>query len=161
LVKHIRNFLASIKSDLENVKKMDPAADTSISILLTYPGVQVVWLHRAAHKLWLNGYRLAARVVMYLGRMITGIEIHPAAVIGRNFFIDHGSGVVIGETTIIGKNVMIYHGVTLGSRENKSGKRHPTIGDNVIIGAGAVILGDIEISDNQIIKANSVITKSQ
>lgn len=98
---------------------------------------------------------------MYFTRMFTGIEIHPAAKIGNNFFIDHGSGVVIGETAIIGDGVMIYHGVTLGSRSRKRGKRHPTIMNNVTIGAGAVILGDITISEGQVIKANSVITKSQ
>lgn len=159
------NYLHLIKEhvlrDVNNVKRRDPAATTTLSIILTYPGVQAVWAYRLANYLWLTEKKLASRMLMYFTRMFTGIEIHPAAKIGRNFFIDHGSGVVIGETTIIGDEVMIYHGVTLGSRSRKRGKRHPTIMNNVTIGAGAVILGDITISEDQVIKANSVITKSQ
>ena len=147
--------------DVMNVKSRDPAATTTLSIILTYPGVQAVWIYRLANHLWLNNKKLASKLLMYFTRMFTGIEIHPAAKIGNNFFIDHGSGVVIGETAIIGDGVMIYHGVTLGSRSRKRGKRHPTIMNNVTIGAGAVILGDITISEGQVIKANSVITKSQ
>ena len=147
--------------DVKNVKSRDPAATTTLSIILTYPGVQAVWIYRLANHLWLNNKKLASKLLMYFTRMFTGIEIHPAAKIGNNFFIDHGSGVVIGETAVIGDGVMIYHGVTLGSRSRKRGKRHPTIMNNVTIGAGAVILGDITISEGQVIKANSVITKSQ
>ncbi len=154
----IKNY---VLTDVRNVKAKDPAATTTLSIILTYPGVQAVWMYRLANYLWLNNRKIASRLLMYFTRMFTGIEIHPAAKIGRNFFIDHGSGVVIGETAVIGDEVMIYHGVTLGSRSQKRGKRHPTIMNNVTIGAGAVILGDITISEDQVIKANSVITKSQ
>ena len=161
LDKFIKRLYHCFKEDIANVKVKDPAATSTLTIILTYPGVQAVWVYRLARVIWLKGYPLTARIIMYLTRSLTGIEIHPGAQIGKNFFIDHGSGVVIGATTIIGENVMIYHNVTLGSRSSSKGKRHPTLENNVTIGAGAVVLGDIIITENQVIKANSVVTKSQ
>lgn len=152
--------MSKIFESLDNVLKRDPAARNRLEVLLTYPGVHAIWLHRIAHFLWRINIKLLARILANFSRFLTGIEIHPAAIIGRRFFIDHGMGVVIGETAIIGNDVMIYHGVTLGSRGYTEGKRHPTVEDNVIIGAGAKIIGDITIGVDSMIAANSVITKS-
>jgi len=134
-----------MKEFFESIKKRDPAAKNYLEILLCYPGVHAIFFHRIAH--FLNKLQLPVlpRLVAHISRFFTGIEIHPAAKIGKNFFIDHGFGVVIGETAIIGNNVTIYQGVTLGGRDNKSSKRHPTIEDDVVIGAGAKIIGNIVI----------------
>ncbi len=148
-----------IFEDLETAIRRDPAARNKLEVLLTYPGVHILWNHRIAHFLWGAKFKLLARIISQEGRFFTGIEIHPGARIGRRFFIDHGMGVVIGETAIIGDDVMLYHGVTLGSRGYAKGKRHPTIEDGVIIGAGATVLGDITIGSGSMIAANSVITK--
>jgi len=148
-----------IFEDLETAIRRDPAARNKLEVLLTYPGVHVLWNHRIAHFLWGVKFKLLARIISQAGRFFTGIEIHPGATIGRRFFIDHGMGVVIGETAIIGDDVMLYHGVTLGSRGYAKGKRHPTIEDSVIIGAGATVLGDITIGAGSMIAANSVVTK--
>lgn len=136
----------------------DPAARNRLEVILTYPGVHALWGHRIAHFLWNHKLKLLARIHANRVRRATGIEIHPGAKIGRRFFIDHGMGVVIGETTIIGDDVMIYHDVTLGARSQDRGKRHPTIGNRVIIGSGARVLGNVLVGDGAKIGANSLVT---
>ena len=150
-------FFKQFRDDLAVVFQRDPAARNYIEILMTYPGVHAVMLHRLAHRLWLLKLKLIARMVSHLGRLLTGIEIHPGAKIGQRFFIDHGMGVVIGETSIIGNDCTLYHGVTLGGTTWKKGKRHPTLGDNVVIGAGAKVLGPIMIGKNSKIGSNAVV----
>jgi len=152
--------LRRIKEDIQAVLRQDPAARNSLEVVLTYPGLHAVWGYRIAHFLWQVKLKLAARIYSNWIRAVTGIEIHPAAKIGRRFFIDHGMGVVIGATAIVGDDVMIYHDVTLGARTGGSGKRHPTIGNNVVIGAGARVLGDISVGNGVKIAANMVVTKS-
>jgi len=149
-----------IKEDIQAVLRQDPAARNSLEVILTYPGLHAVWGYRIAHLLWNLKLKLLARIYSNWIRAVTGIEIHPAAKIGRRFFIDHGMGVVIGATAIVGDDVMIYHDVTLGARTGGSGKRHPTIGNNVVIGAGARVLGDISVGNGVKIAANMVVTKS-
>ena len=153
-------MLRHIKEDIKAVLRQDPAARNSLEIILTYPGLHAVWGYRIAHFLWQVKLKLAARIYSNWIRAVTGIEIHPAAKIGRRFFIDHGMGVVIGATAIVGDDVMIYHDVTLGARTGGSGKRHPTIGNNVVIGAGARVIGDISVGNGVKIGANMVVTKS-
>lgn len=150
----------SIRSDIRSVFDRDPAARSLLEILLCYPGLHAVWGHRITHWLWRHNFKLLARWISQLMRGLTGIEIHPGAKIGQNLFIDHGMGVVIGETAEIGINVTLYHGVTLGGTSLNKGKRHPTLGDNVVVGAGAKILGDITIGENSRIGANAVVVKS-
>ena len=149
-----------IKEDIQAVLRQDPAARNSLEVILTYPGLHAVWGYRIAHFLWQIKLKLAARIYSNWIRAVTGIEIHPAAKIGRRFFIDHGMGVVIGATAIVGDDVMIYHDVTLGARTGGTGKRHPTIGNNVVIGAGARVIGDISVGNGVKIAANMVVTKS-
>lgn len=151
--------MLNIKEDIKNVFKRDPAARTVLEVFIVYPGLHAIWGHRVSHWLWTHGFKLKARIISHFIRMITGIEIHPGAQIGRRFFIDHGMGVVIGETAIVGDDVMIYHDVTLGSKDFKKGKRHPTIGNNVIIGSGARIIGNIHIANGVTIPANALIAK--
>ena len=146
-----------IKEDLETALRQDPAARNKVEVFLTYPGVHAVWNYRISHWLWQRNIKLLARMFSNRARRRTGIEIHPGAKIGRRFFIDHGIGVVIGETTEIGDDVMLYHNVTLGARRFATGKRHPTIGNRVIIGAGAKILGPVKIADDVRISYNSVV----
>jgi serine O-acetyltransferase len=153
-------LLKRINEDIKAVLRQDPAARNSLEVVLTYPGLHAVWGYRIAHFLWQVKLKLAARIYSNWIRAVTGIEIHPAAKIGRRFFIDHGMGVVIGATAIVGDDVMIYHDVTLGARTGGSGKRHPTIGNNVVIGAGARVLGDISVGNGVKIAANMVVTKS-
>ena len=148
-----------IREDIANALTRDPAARNSLEVFLTYPGLHAVWGHRMAHWLWTHNFKLVARVWSNLTRSATGVEIHPGATIGRRFFIDHGMGVVIGETSIIGDDVLIYHDVTLGARTYKKGKRHPTIGDNVIIGAGARVIGDVTIGKDAVVGANTLVTR--
>jgi len=148
-----------IKSDLSIVFDRDPAARSYLEIITTYPGVHAILFHRLAHFFWQIKLYWVARVTSYLSRIITGIEIHPGAIIGRRFFIDHGMGVVIGETAIIGDDCTIYHGVTLGGTSWKQGKRHPTLEDKVVIGAGAKILGPVTIGSNAKIGSNAVVVK--
>lgn len=148
-----------IKSDLSIVFDRDPAARSYLEIITTYPGVHAILFHRLAHLFWQIKLYWVARVTSYLSRIITGIEIHPGAIIGRRFFIDHGMGVVIGETAIIGDDCTIYHGVTLGGTSWKQGKRHPTLEDKVVIGAGAKILGPITIGSGAKIGSNAVVVK--
>lgn len=153
-------FFATLRSDLYSAMERDPAARSSVEVAILYTGLHAVWSHRIAHGLWKRGFKFLGRWVSQLSRGMTGIEIHPGASIGSGFFIDHGMGVVIGETSIIGENVTIYHGVTLGGTSLDKGKRHPTIGDRVTIGAGAKVLGNIEIGADSRIGANAVVVKS-
>ena len=152
-------MIKRILEDIDTAKAKDPAARNRLEIALTYPGVHAIWGHRISHFLWRINFKLIARIHSNLLRSATGIEIHPAAKIGRRFFIDHGMGVVIGATAVVGDDVMIYHDVTLGARGIGSGKRHPTIGNNVVIGAGARVLGDIKVGEGAKISANMVVTK--
>ncbi|MDA2997898.1 MAG: serine O-acetyltransferase [Actinomycetota bacterium] len=152
-------MIKQILEDIDTAKAKDPAARSRLEVALTYPGVHALWGHRISHFLWRINLKLIARIHSNLLRSATGIEIHPAAKIGRRFFIDHGMGVVIGATAVVGDDVMIYHDVTLGARGIGSGKRHPTIGNNVVIGAGARVLGDIKVGEGAKISANMVVTK--
>jgi len=149
----------TLKSDLNAVLERDPAARNKFEIMLLYPGLHALWAHRVAHALWRHNLRFLGRGLSQFARWLTGIEIHPGATIGRGFFIDHGMGVVIGETAEIGDNVTLYHGVTLGGTSLEKGKRHPTLHDNVVVGAGAKVLGAIEIGENSRIGANAVVVK--
>ncbi|MEO0137099.1 MAG: serine O-acetyltransferase [candidate division WOR-3 bacterium] len=148
-----------IKEDIETVFARDPAARNFFEVLFCYPGLHAIWLHRVTHFLWCHNFKFLARILSHMNRFLTGIEIHPGAKIGRRFFIDHGAGIVIGETTEIGDDVLIYQGVTLGGTSLEKKKRHPTIGNNVIIGAGAIVLGPIRIGNNVRIAAGSVVVK--
>ncbi len=153
----LKRAINKIKEDIKVIYEKDPAATNLAEVLFCYPGLQALISHRIAHKLAYWGVPFIPRFISYITRIITGIEIHPKAQIGNRFFIDHGEGVVIGETTIIGDDVLIYQQVTLGGTGNEHGKRHPTIGNNVIIGAGAKILGNITIGDNTRVGAGSVV----
>ncbi len=146
-----------VREQIETVFKRDPAARSVLEILLCYPGFHAVLFHRVAHGLYRRGWFTLARAISQLARTLTGIEIHPGATIGRRFFIDHGMGVVIGETSEIGDDVLLYQGVTLGGTGKDSGKRHPTIGNDVVIGTGATVLGNIRIGDHVKIGAGSVV----
>ncbi|TQV65087.1 MAG: serine O-acetyltransferase [Halothiobacillaceae bacterium] len=148
-----------IREDIRSVYARDPAARNAFEILTTYPGLHAIWLHRLSHWLWGRGLRWLARWLSTLGRWLTGIEIHPGARIGRRFFIDHGMGVVIGETAEIGDDCTLYHGVTLGGTSWKEGKRHPTLEDNVVVGAGAKILGPITLAQGSRVGSNAVVLK--
>lgn len=152
-------ILGDLKSEVRSIRDRDPAARSDAEVLLLYPGLHAVIAHRIANKLYKQGNFFAARAVSQWARNITGIEIHPAATIGKGLFIDHGCAVVIGETTIIGDNCTIYQGATLGGTGKHVGKRHPTIGNNVMIGAGAKVLGPITIGDNSKIAAGAVVLK--
>ena len=138
----------TIKQEIKTIKEKDPAAKSTLEIVLLYQGFHALILHRLAHKLYKMKIPFLPRFISQISRFITGIEIHPGATIGKNFFIDHGMGVVIGETAIIGDNCLVYQGVTLGGTGKECGKRHPTIGNNVTLGAGAILLGNITIGDN-------------
>ena len=151
--------MLNIREDIANARSHDPAARSSFETWVVASGLHAVWAHRWNHWLWNHGFKFLARVGSQWTRFWTGIEIHPGATIGRRFFIDHGMGVVIGETAIIGDDVMIYHGVTLGGRSLEKGKRHPTIENNVTIGAGAKVLGPLTVGHNSAIGANAVVVK--
>lgn len=153
------SILRKIREDVRTVFERDPAARSTPEVLLCYPGLHAVWLHQVSHKLWGSDWKLSARFLSHLTRFATGIEIHPGAKIGRRVFIDHGLGVVIGETAEIGDDVLMYHGVTLGGTSLEKGKRHPTIGNHVVIGNGARIIGPIEIGHHSKIGAGSVVVK--
>ena len=150
---------ALLKEDLQCVFGRDPAARSTFEVLTTYPGLHAILAQRIAHALWRQGWRYPARLLSFLARMVTNIDIHPGATLGRRFFIDHGAGVVIGETAEIGDDVTLYHGVTLGGTTWNKGKRHPTLGNGVVVGAGAKILGAITVHDNARVGANSVVVK--
>ncbi len=151
--------ISRIKDDIQSIYHRDPAANSTLEILLNYPGMQAIWMHRISHKLWVRKWHLTARCLSTFSRWFTGVEIHPGATIGDRFFIDHGMGVVIGETAEIGDDCTLYHGVTLGGTTWQAGKRHPTLGNNVVIGAGAKILGPITMNDGARVGSNSVVVK--
>jgi serine O-acetyltransferase len=158
--KGLIGYIAMIQRDVASALERDPAARSALEILLLYPGLHAVWIHRITHWLWARKTKLAARWISQLARGLTGIEIHPGAQIGSGLFIDHGMGVVIGETAEIGNDVTLYHGVTLGGTSLSKGKRHPTIGNRVTIGAGAKVLGNIIVGSDSRIGANAVVVKS-
>ena len=149
-----------LREDLQTVFKKDPAARSTLEVLFFYPGLHAIWNHRVAHFLWKHKMRLLGRMLSHTVRFVTGVEIHPGATIGRRFFIDHGMGVVIGETSEIGDDVLFYQGVVLGGTTHEKKKRHPTIGNNVVVGAGAILLGDIVIGDEARVGAGSVVVTS-
>ena len=155
----IKTLINEIKYDVEAVKERDPAAKGTLEVVLLYSGVHAILAYRVSHKLYLGRHYFSARAVSQLARFFTGIEIHPGATIGKGLFIDHGMGVVIGETAEIGDNCTLYQGVTLGGTGKDVGKRHPTLGDNVMVGAGAKVLGPIKINDNSKVAANAVVLK--
>jgi serine O-acetyltransferase len=152
-------MLRSICEDVRSILEQDPAAKSAVEVVLCYSGLHAVWSYRVNHWLWKHDLRLLARWLSQVARLLTGIEIHPGAQIGRYLFIDHGMGVVIGETAVVGDNVTLYQGVTLGGTGKDSGKRHPTIGNSVVIGAGAKILGNIQVGDNSRVGAGSVVLR--
>lgn len=153
-------MMTRIVEDLDAAMLRDPAATSRLVLLLTSAGLHAIWWHRVSHALWgTPALRPVARAIAYVSRAVTGVEIHPAAVIGRRFFIDHGAGVVIGETAEIGDDVLLYHGVTLGGRSLTRAKRHPTLGSRVTVGAGAKILGPVHVGDDVQVGANSVVVK--
>lgn len=150
----------TLKEDLETVKRRDPAARNDFVSLVSYPGMHAIWAHRGLHRLWQHDAgKVPARLMSQLVRTLTGVEIHPGARIGRRFFIDHANGVVIGETSEVGDDVMLYHQVTLGGTSMAQTKRHPTVGDHVLVGAGAKILGPVVVGDNSAVGANAVVVK--
>ncbi|HLS93239.1 MAG TPA: serine O-acetyltransferase EpsC [Microbacterium sp.] len=148
-----------LREDIEAARRRDPAARGFVEIALLYPGLHAIWLHRVSHGLWRRRLRFLARALSQLGRWLTGIEIHPGARIGRRFFIDHGMGVVVGETAEVGDDVMLYHGVTLGGTSLSKGKRHPTLHDGVVVGAGAKVLGPVTIGARSAVGANAVVIR--
>jgi len=154
------SFFKSVREDIAAVFETDPAARSYFEVLFCYPGLHAVWAHHATHWLWQHKFRFPARFGSQVARLLTGIEIHPGAEIGRRLFIDHGMSVVIGETAIVGDDVTLYQGVTLGGTGKEKGKRHPTIGDRVTIGSGAKILGNITVGDNCRVGAGSVVLRS-
>ncbi len=145
--------------DIASVFERDPAARNRLEVLLTYPGVHALLIHRISHWLWLRGWRFSARLLSFIARFVSNVDIHPGASIGARFFIDHGAGVVIGETAVVGEDVTLYHGVTLGGTSWNKGKRHPTLGNGVMVGAGAKILGNIRLGDGVRVGANSVVVE--
>jgi len=156
----LRTFWSVLRDDLEVALREDPAARTRFEVAVAYPGVHAVWAYRLAHRMWHQpGLRLPARLLSQATRAATGIEIHPAAKLGHRLFIDHGMGVVIGETAEVGDDVVLFHGATLGGRSMRHGKRHPTLGNRVVVGAGAKILGPVRIGDGAQIGANAVVVK--
>ncbi len=159
-MEHLWRFLAVLREDLHAARRRDPAARSLVEVALGYPGVHAVWAYRVAHRIWREpGLRLAARLLSQATRAATGIEIHPGAQLGRRLFIDHGMGIVIGETAVVGDDVVLFHGATLGGKAMRRGKRHPTLGDGVVVGAGAKVLGPVWIGDGAQIGANAVVVK--
>jgi serine O-acetyltransferase len=159
VVGELINLFSKLREDIQTVRDRDPAARNTLEILTCYPGLHALWLHRTANFLWRRRLRLVARLVSHGGRFVTGIEIHPGARIGRRFFIDHGSGVVIGQTTEIGDDVLMYQGVVLGGTSLEKGKRHPTLRNNVVIGSAAIVLGPIVVGEGARVGANSVVVR--
>jgi serine O-acetyltransferase len=151
------SLFARIREDIDSVLERDPAARSRLEVFLCYPGLWAVWIHRVAHQLWRTKWRLAARLLSQVGRFFTGVDIHPGALLGRRLFIDHATGVVIGETAIVGNDVTLYQGVTLGGTGKDHGKRHPTICDGVFIGNNANLLGNITVGENSRVGAGSVV----
>jgi len=153
-------MFGAVREQIDTIFRRDPAARSAVEIVFCYPGFHAILFHRLAHKLWRNGWRFSARVISQANRFLTGVEIHPGAKIGRRFFIDHGMGVVIGETSEIGDDVLLYQNVTLGGTGKEKGKRHPTIGNHVVIGTGAKVLGNISVGDHVKVGAGSVVIRS-
>ncbi len=147
----------TLREDIASIRQRDPAAHSSLEVILCYPGLHALLFYRLAHWCWGRGLRVLGRFVSHLGKVLTGIEIHPGATIGRRFFIDHGTGVVIGETAVVGDDVTLYHGVTLGGTSLHKGKRHPTLEDGVIVGSGAQVLGPITVGNGARVGANAVV----
>jgi serine O-acetyltransferase len=156
----MRSFFQSVREDVAAVFESDPAARSYLEVFICYPGLHAVWAHHFSHWLWLHNMRFLARFVSQIARLWTGIEIHPGAEIGRRLFIDHGMGTVIGETAVVGDDVTLYQGVTLGGTGKEKGKRHPTLGNNISIGSGAKLLGNITIGDNVRVGAGSVVLRN-
>jgi serine O-acetyltransferase len=156
----LRGYFAMIQRDITSVLERDPAARSRLEVFLVYSGLHAIWVHRMANWLWMHNLRFFARWLAQIARWVTGIEIHPGAKLGPGFFIDHGMGVVIGETAEVGADVTLYHGVTLGGTSLEKGKRHPTLGDRVVVGAGAKVLGNITIGEDSRIGANAVVVRS-
>jgi serine O-acetyltransferase len=150
-------ILSRLKEDIRTVFKEDPAARNSVEVVLCYPGLHAIWIHRISNWLWRKGWRTWGRILSHVGRFLTGVEIHPGAKVGRRFFIDHGMGVVIGETAEIGDDVLLYQGVVLGGVSHEKTKRHPTLENNVVVGAGATLLGPIKIGKGARVGAGSVV----
>ena len=159
-MRRLLNHVMRMRDDVVSVFQRDPAARSVVEVVLTYPGLHAIWSHRVSHGLWQARWKTSARLVSHVSRWFTGVEIHPAAVLGERVFIDHGMGVVIGETAELGDDVTLYHGVTLGGTSWDGGKRHPTLGNGVVVGAGAKVLGPIVIGDGAKVGSNSVVTKS-
>lgn len=153
----LKDIIETVNSEVSYIKERDPAARSTFEIILTYSGLHAVLMYRLAHRLYINQYKTAARTISQLAKFITGIEIHPGAKIGKRLFIDHGAGVVIGETAEIGDDCLLYQGVTLGGTGKGKGKRHPTLGNNVMVGCGAKVLGPFTVGDNSKIAANAVV----
>ena len=153
------NFFSTLREDVDTVFKKDPAARSFLEVITCYPGLHALWMHRIAHYLWRHSFFLLARLISHGARFLTSIEIHPGAVIGRRFFIDHGAGVVIGETTEIGDDALLYQGVVLGGVSLKKEKRHPTIGNGVMVGAGTIVLGPITIGNGARVGAASLVVR--
>jgi serine O-acetyltransferase len=153
-------LIASIREDIATVMDRDPAAKSRLEVFLCYSGLHAVWFHHITHWLWKHHLYLSGRLLSQITRLFTGIEIHPGAQLGRRFFIDHGMGAVIGETAVVGDDVTLYQGVTLGGTGKEQGKRHPTIGNNVVIGGGAKVLGNITVGNNCRVGAGSVVTRN-
>lgn len=153
-------MFSRLREDVRTVFERDPAARSLPEVIFCYPGLHALWCHRVAHFLWCHHLKFSGRLLSHLGRFFTGIEIHPGARIGRRFFIDHGSGVVIGETAEIGDDVLMYQGTVLGGTSISKGKRHPTLGNNIVVGAGAIVLGNITIGDGAKIGAGAVVVRS-
>jgi serine O-acetyltransferase len=153
------SFFSCAREDVAAVLDRDPAAKSGFEVILLYSGLHALWAYRVHHWMWIHGWQFLARLLSQVARVITGIEIHPGAEIGRRFFVDHGMGVVIGETTIIGDDVTLYQGVTLGGTGKETGKRHPTIANNVVVGSGARILGNITVGENSRVGAGSVVLR--
>jgi serine O-acetyltransferase len=155
----LKRWRALLREDVQTIYEKDPAAQSFFEVLTCYPGLHATWLHRVAHGLWNRNHPLLARLLSHVNRFFTGIEIHPGARIGRRFFIDHGSGVVIGETTVIGDDVLMYQGAVLGGTSSEHTKRHPTVGNGVVIGSNAVVLGNITIGDGAKVGSGSVVIR--
>lgn len=159
LAQAVSQAVSGIREDLDAAIERDPATDSRLEMALASPGLHAIWTHRVSNALWRSGAKLPARLLSHVARAATGVEIHPGATIGRRFFIDHGMGVVIGETAEVGDDVMLYHGVTLGGRSMEPVKRHPTLGDGVTVGAGAKVIGPVILGHGAQIGANAVVTK--
>ncbi len=153
-------MLKTMKEDIATAFRNDPAARSTAEVVLCYPGLHAIWLHRPAHRLWARGWRLLPRLLSHFARFLTGVEIHPGARVGRRFFIDHGMGVVIGETAEVGADVLLYQGVVLGGTSGQKAKRHPTVESGVVVGAGAILLGPITVGSAARVGAGSVVIKS-